>query len=189
MPACIDLSHLAKYRNRNSPPCNANSRGCRGIIAYGNDGNLYKSTRRVDGIYTWKLYRINRPKKSKKKVIKRVRPVAVEYIVVRERAAPRRRKRRTPVRRTRAARTNRVVLGSARAQAAAAIQQRANAFALRRTATKNTARPSVAEQRRRAADFARTNFNRGGVNGVDAATAAAEAARAQQWEQPGPRQW
>lgn len=189
MPFCEDLSHLAKYRNRNSPPASGNSPGCRGIIAYGNDGNLYKSTRRVDGIYAWKLYRVNRPKKPKKKVIRRVRPVAVEYIVVRERAAPRRRKRSTPVRRTRATRTNRVVLSSARAQAAAAIRQRANAFAPRRVATKNTARPSVAEQRRRAANFARANFTRGGGNGVNAATAAAEAARARQWEQPGPRSW
>lgn len=64
MVHCEDLSHLAKYRNRNSPPANANSPGCRRKTAYGNDGDLYTSTRRVDGIYYWK---------KEKKIVKRRR--------------------------------------------------------------------------------------------------------------------
>src|SRR6476646_7743368 len=79
MPACKDLSHLAKYANRNTPPSNANSVGCRGKTVEGNDGNLYKSVRRSDNIYTWR----------------KVQESSSRAIVVRRpTTAPRRRKRR-----------------------------------------------------------------------------------------------
>lgn len=52
---CIDLSHIAKYKNRNSPSANSNWGGCRGIITLGNDGRLYKSVNRSNNVHTWQL--------------------------------------------------------------------------------------------------------------------------------------
>lgn len=54
MPYCEDLSNQAKFRNRNSPPANSNSPGCRGVITRGNDGQLYQSVNRKNNVHTWK---------------------------------------------------------------------------------------------------------------------------------------
>jgi hypothetical protein len=54
MPYCEDLSHQAKFRNRDSPAANSNSPGCRGIITYGQDGQLYQSVNRKNNVHTWK---------------------------------------------------------------------------------------------------------------------------------------
>jgi hypothetical protein len=56
---CVDLSGTyPKYRNRDSPPYPANE--CCGEIKTGNDNKLYHSTRNINGICTWKLYRDHR---------------------------------------------------------------------------------------------------------------------------------
>ena len=52
---CEDLSHLPKYRNRNTPAANANRGGCRGIVTVGNDGQLYESVNRSNNVHTWRL--------------------------------------------------------------------------------------------------------------------------------------
>jgi len=52
MPGCVDLSHLAKYRNRPSPPYPANF--CRHQKKRGNDGRMWRSTRNSNGVFSWK---------------------------------------------------------------------------------------------------------------------------------------
>ena len=75
---CEDLSHIAKYKNRKSPPGNANSPGCRGVVAQGNDKKFYQSVRRSDGIYTWKKITSSPSVKTVKNlVISRRKPVFV----------------------------------------------------------------------------------------------------------------
>jgi hypothetical protein len=89
MPAaCVDMSHLAKYANRNSPPANANTTGCRGKTVKGTDGELYTSKRRIDGVHTWRKQtstsRRSAPRSSRALTTYRTRTV---------------RRRRTPARR------------------------------------------------------------------------------------------
>lgn len=63
---CVDLSHIRKYAERDSPPANANTRGCRGKVVLGNDGRPYESFRRTDGIYTWRLYDVRSPSRVRR---------------------------------------------------------------------------------------------------------------------------
>lgn len=49
---CTDLSRIAKYKNRPSPPYPANE--CGGKTFIGNDGKLWQSIANVRGIYTWR---------------------------------------------------------------------------------------------------------------------------------------
>lgn len=59
---CEDLSHIARYRNRDSPSANSNARGCKGIITLGNDGQIYQSVNRSNNVHTWqKLCTASRP--------------------------------------------------------------------------------------------------------------------------------
>jgi len=51
---CIDSSHLKKYRTRPSPPFPANN--CRNEIMTGNDGILYISKRKSNGVFHWVEY-------------------------------------------------------------------------------------------------------------------------------------
>ena len=48
---CINHSHLAKYRDRKSPPYPAND--CRGRIKIGNDGEMWRSKASSNGVYRW----------------------------------------------------------------------------------------------------------------------------------------
>jgi hypothetical protein len=91
---CEDLSHIAKYAKRDSPPANANSRGCRGKIAIGNDNLEYMSVRRKDGIHTWKKVDTGfsvsvSPRKRKRRSLSTRSP----KFVIRRSPSPRRRRR------------------------------------------------------------------------------------------------
>jgi len=50
-PECVDLSHLKKYKERNSPPYPANK--CCGQTRSGNDGKMYHSVAASNGICRW----------------------------------------------------------------------------------------------------------------------------------------
>jgi hypothetical protein len=63
-----DVSALAKYIFRPSPPRPANNPECRGRIYIGNDGNLWSSEQDSRGVFRWK--KIQSLKKSPKKVKK-----------------------------------------------------------------------------------------------------------------------
>lgn len=52
---------------RNVPPSNANSVGCKGITALGNDGQLYTSKKQSNGVYAWRLA-TKQVKSSKRKI-------------------------------------------------------------------------------------------------------------------------
>jgi hypothetical protein len=49
---------------RNVPSSNANSVGCKGITALGNDGQLYTSKKQRNGVYTWKLATVQHTRRS-----------------------------------------------------------------------------------------------------------------------------
>lgn len=51
---CVTMSHLAKYRNRPSPPFPANDPACQGTTKKGNDGLMYSSVPDRNGIFKWK---------------------------------------------------------------------------------------------------------------------------------------
>lgn len=48
------MSHLAKYRNRPSPPFPANDPACQGTTKRGNDGLMYTSVPDRNGVFKWK---------------------------------------------------------------------------------------------------------------------------------------
>lgn len=51
---CVTMSHLAKYRNRPSPPFPANDPACQGTTKKGNDGLMYTSVPDRKGVFKWK---------------------------------------------------------------------------------------------------------------------------------------
>ena len=50
--SCLNKSHIAKYRNRPSPPFPANS--CCNQVMPGNNGLMYKSVPDKNGVCKWK---------------------------------------------------------------------------------------------------------------------------------------
>ena len=55
--------YTLKYKNRNSPPYQANSSDCRGKIKTGNDGKKYNSVsimRQGKQVYIWRKYKAKR---------------------------------------------------------------------------------------------------------------------------------
>lgn len=93
MPSfCEDLSHIAKYRNRNSPPADASARGCRGKIAVGNNGSEYMSVKRKDGIYVWKKVQTGKRIRVSVSPRRRRRLPTSPAIIVRRSPSPRRRR-------------------------------------------------------------------------------------------------
>jgi hypothetical protein len=62
---CVDISHLAKYAGRPSPPFHA--KGCPGQIKMGNDGvTQYKSVQASNGVWRWVKVKTDAPAKSPK---------------------------------------------------------------------------------------------------------------------------
>ena len=65
MPGCKNMSHLAKYKNRPSPPYPAAN--CPGASKTGNAGRKYKSVPDKNGRYAWKPSPRKSPRKSARK--------------------------------------------------------------------------------------------------------------------------
>ena len=70
-----DISTLAKYVHRPSPPRPANNVECRGRVFLGNDGELWRSEDDSNGVYRWKKVHGGKMKKSLKKILKNLSPL------------------------------------------------------------------------------------------------------------------
>ena len=62
MVGCERLT-LKKYKSRPGPPYPGNQAGCRGLKMEGNDGVMYESVARKDGVYRW--VKVKAPKAPK----------------------------------------------------------------------------------------------------------------------------